>query len=190
MARITETPKPGTRGPALWQGQRPRMATAAVALSQAVYQETSLSFREAEGARMRIAHINGCILCKNFKLADDLANLLERSNSTEDANVNDSRGETPTAEFYEAVLDWRTSNLFSPREKLAIEFAERIAESPQDLPYDDEIWSRLNANFDEGEIVDLAYSITTWIATGRFVHVLGLDGVCPTSAAAQGQLVA
>ena len=27
-------------------------------------------------------------------------------------------------------------------------------------------------------IVDLTYSITTWIATGRFVHVLGLDGAC------------
>ena len=78
---------------------------------------------------------------------------------------------------------------FSERERLAIEYAERIAELPRELPYNDEFWDRLCAKFDDGEIVDLTYSITTWIATGRFVHALGLDGTCPTGPAERVQLV-
>ena len=40
----------------------------------------------------------------------------------------------------------------------------------------------------DDEIADLTYSITCWIATGRLVHVLGLDGACavhPTAVAAE-----
>ena len=33
-------------------------------------------------------------------------------------------------------------------------------------------------NLDDGEITDLTYSAATWIATGRVVHALGLDGPC------------
>jgi alkylhydroperoxidase family enzyme len=75
--------------------------------------------------------------------------------------------------------------LFSERERLAIEYAERIALAPSPLPLDDGFWDRLHAHFDEGEIADLTYSITCWIATGRMVHVLGLDGSCDIRAAAE-----
>ena len=179
MARIREGLDPSGRATVLSQGLRPRMAEATVALSQAVYQETSLSYREAEAARTRIAHINGCLLCKSFRLADDLPDLLRRAKSGEQPNIRDSRGERPTAEFYAAIPGWRDSDEFSERERLAIEYAERVSESPRDLPHDDEFWGRLRACFDDAEIVDLTYSVTTWIATGRFVHGLGLDGSCP-----------
>lgn len=178
MTRISERRKEGAGNTVLWQGHRPRMAAATVALSQAVYQESTLTFREAEAARIRIAHINGCLMCQNFKLADGLADLLERMQSGEEANVSAARGEAPSPQFYAEILNWRGSDLYDARERLAIEYAERIAEAPRDLPYDDAFWDRLNAQFSEEEVVDLTYSITTWIATGRFVHVLGLDGAC------------
>ena len=179
MIRIQERRREGAQNTVLWQGHRPRMATAAVAMSQSVYQESTLSFREAEAARIRIAHINGCLLCRDFRLADDLTDLLERMNSQESPNVLASRGEAPSAEFYAKVANWRNSAMFSERERLAIEYAERVAEAPRDLPNDDAFWQRLTAHFSDEEVVDLTYSITTWIATGRFVHVLGLDEKCP-----------
>lgn len=182
MARIEERRREGAGNTVLWQGHRPRMAAATAALSQAVYQESTLSLREAEAARIRIAHINGCLLCQDFRLADGLAGLLERMQAHEEANVSAARGEPPSREFYEGVPGWRDSALYSPRERLAIEYAERIAEAPRDLPYDDAFWDRLNAAYSEEEVVDLTYSITTWIATGRFVHVLGLDGACAVPA--------
>ena len=185
MARIAEVRGPGDPRIALWQGLQPQMASAMVALSETVYQHTKLSFRVAEAARIRIAHINGCLLCQNFRVAADLSGLMARVGVADDANVSADRGPVPDADFYAAVANWRESLLFSQRERLAIEYAERIAESPRPLPDDDEFWSRLSGAFDDAEIADLTYSITTWIATGRFVHVLGIDGSCAVPAAVQ-----
>ncbi|RYD91894.1 MAG: hypothetical protein EOP61_26690 [Sphingomonadales bacterium] len=96
------------------------------------------------------------------------------------------RGEAQTEAFYQAFAgDWRRSDLFSPRERLAAEYAERIALEPVPLPYDDDFWTRLHAQYDDGEIADLTYSITTWIATGRVVHALGLDGACAIQPASE-----
>ena len=158
---------------------RPRMAAAMEQLSAAVYQETTLTYREAEGARIRIAHINGCLMCQGYRIAEHLPAALQKMDSAEAPNTGEKRGKAPTEEFYRAVAaDWRAFELFSDRERLAIEYAERISLEPVPLPYDDDFWERLHEHFDEGEIADLTYSITTWIATGRVVHALGLDGVC------------
>jgi alkylhydroperoxidase family enzyme len=181
MGRITEVRGSGDPRTPLWQGLRPEMADAVMAVSKAVYQTTTLDFRVAEAARIRIAHINGCLLCRNFRVASDLEGLMARTSGTGEANVSARRGPVPDEAFYAAVETWRDSVLFSERERLAMEYAERIAESPRDLPDDDEFWQRLSSGFDDAEIVDLTYSITTWIATGRFTHVLGFDGSCDVS---------
>ena len=184
MTRITVLQPPGRQDAIIPHVYRPRMAAAMEALSQAVYQETTLSFREAEGARIRIAHINGCLMCQGYRIANDLAAALQKMDSAEAPNIS-GRGEAPTEAFYQAFIgDWRASALFSPRERLAIDYAERISLTPQPLPYDDGFWEQLHAHYDEGEIADLTYSITTWIATGRIVHALGLDGACAIQPAA------
>ncbi|MBV9995607.1 MAG: carboxymuconolactone decarboxylase family protein [Caulobacteraceae bacterium] len=185
MSRVVPMPRTDAPCTALWHGLRPQMSAAAEALSRAVYQETRLSFRVAEGARMRIAQINGCLGCNRFRLEDDLPRYLAQMDEAGRADFGADRGPFPPEEFYQAVADWRVSPLFSDRERLAIEYAERIAESPRDLPYDDAFWTRMHGQFTEAEIVDLTYSITGWIATGRFVHVLGFDGSCPIEPAAQ-----
>jgi alkylhydroperoxidase family enzyme len=190
MTRITVLQPPGRQDAIIPHVYRPRMAQAMEDLSQAVYQETTLTFREAEGARIRIAHINGCLMCQGYRIAADLPAALQKMNSAEAPNNSSSRGEAPSEAYYQAAasVDWRSSDMFTPRERLAIEYAEQIALTPTATPYDDGFWDRLHANFDEGEIADLTYSITTWIATGRVVHVLGLDGACaiapPASAVA------
>ena len=177
MSRITEARNPATPDTVLWQGHRPRMATAALAFSQAVYQESTLSLREAEAARYRIAASVGCQICQGFRVADGLEELLARLGNDEAANLA-ARGVAPGPEFYAAIADWRDTALLNPRERLAAEYAERLDQNPSDLPHDDGFWTRLHSAYDDGEIVDLTYSITAWIATARFVHGLGLDGAC------------
>jgi alkylhydroperoxidase family enzyme len=155
------------------------MAAAMEQLSAAVYQETTLTYREAEGARILIAHKNGCLMCQGYRIADHLPAALQKMGSAETPNAGESRGEAPSEAFYKAIAtDWRASKLLSARERLAVEYAERISLEPVPLPYDDAFWDRMHAHFDAGEIADLTYSITTWIATGRVVHALGLDGAC------------
>jgi alkylhydroperoxidase family enzyme len=184
MSRITVLQPPGRQDAILPHVYRPRMAAAMEQLSAAVYQETTLSFREAEGARIRIAQINGCLMCQGYRIAEDLAAALQKMDTGEDANVH-GRGEAPDEAFYQLMAgDWRSSDKLTARERLSAEYAERISLEPIPLPYDDDFWARLNAEYDEGEIADLSYSITTWIASGRIVHALGLDGACAIGPAA------
>lgn len=50
----------------------PEIVQAGLAFSTAVYQHSTLTLREFEGARARTAEINGCRVCQNFRTARDL----------------------------------------------------------------------------------------------------------------------
>jgi AhpD family alkylhydroperoxidase len=190
MAHIPVLQPPGREDAVIPHGYRPRMAAAMEQLSAAVYQETTLTYREAEGARIRVAHINGCLMCQGYRIAEHLPAALHKMGSAEAPNAGALRGAPPSDAFYKAVAgDWRAAKILSPRECLAIEYAERISLEPVPLPYDQDFWGRLHAHFDPGEIADLTYSIATWIATGRLVHALGLDSACAVESSATASRV-
>ncbi|WP_353227305.1 carboxymuconolactone decarboxylase family protein [Novosphingobium sp.] len=150
---------------------------AAGEFSKAVYRDSGLSLREFEGARMRTAQINGCMICRDFRAARDAAGIFSVGGETPARMVTDN-GPAPDEAFYEHVARWRTSSLFSERERLAIEFAERFAEQPKVLSADARFWTRMHAVYADGEIVDLAHCVAAWIGLGRVAHVLGFDTVC------------
>lgn len=168
----------------VWQQYRPKMAAAAVAFSREVYQGSSLSLREMEGARIRTAQINGCQVCQQWRGAQDTPLYLARVGGDPASGAHARGGNAPDEAFYAAIGEWAASTQFSPRERLAIEYAERLGERPRELDSDSAFWTRMHSAFDDGEIVDLTFSITSWIALGRFTHALALDGVCPMSQAA------
>ena len=145
--------------------------------SKAVYQHSILSLREFEGARTRIAQLNGCIICQQFRAARDAAGRFAASGTRPEHLVTDN-GPAPDEAFYAAVEDWRSATVFSPRERLAIEFAERFAQEPKVIADDDDFWARAHAAFSDKEIVDLAHSVAAWLGLGRIAHVLGFDSVC------------
>ncbi|QZH74291.1 MAG: carboxymuconolactone decarboxylase family protein [Erythrobacter sp.] len=161
-----------------WGQFTPEIGAAAAAYSLAVYEHSQLSMREMEAARMRTALINGCHLCREMRADRDLAGHIERSGGdvARAASVRDNT--PPPEEFYAAVADWRQSALFSDRERLAIEYAERLGEAPKSMDEDEHFWERMHAHYTDREIVDLTFSIGSWMALGRFTHVLALDGVC------------
>lgn len=153
----------------------PIMAAGA-AFSEAVYRESRLSLREFEGARMRTAQINGCMICRDFRAQRDVPKIYGEAG--EASPLVTANGPAPDEAFYGAVSDWRSSSLFSARERLAIEFAERFGTEPQELAADEDFWARMNAAFSDGEIVDLAHCTAAWVGLGRVAHVLGFDTVC------------
>lgn len=162
----------------IWAHHQPEMAAAAANMSLAVYQHGKLSMREAEAARFKTALINGCNACYNYRIARDLPGYIKTVKPDTMANVGSDRGEAPDEALYSAVESGNLAAL-SEREQLAVEYAARIGTDPKAVPYDDALWDRMHRLFEEKEIVDLTYSITHWIAAGRFLHVLGLDNVCP-----------
>jgi alkylhydroperoxidase family enzyme len=155
----------------------PEIMSAGGAFAMAVYRHSRLSLREFEAARARTAEINGCMICQQFRAARDLGGMFAGS-GTRIADTVASRGPAPDESFYAAVSDWRSSPLFNAREALAIEFAERFGIEPKGLAADEAFWNRMQANFSDAEIADLANCVAAWVGLGRAAHVLGFDEVC------------
>ena len=140
----------------VWGELVPGIGPAASAFAQSVYEHTTLGLREFEAARLRVAQINGCLFCQDWRTDRD--------------------GETVEASFDQAVTDWRTTDAFDDRTRLAAEYAERYSLDHHGL--DDEFWARMKASFDDRGIVELSMCLGSWIAFGRLNHVLGLDAAC------------
>lgn len=154
--------------------------------STQVYKNSKLPLREFEAARARIALINGCQLCKQFRSMEDVPTYLEGLGEDPDIGVH-RNGPAPEEEFYLGIGNWQASAIYSPRERLAIEYAERFSLEPDALGHDATFWEQLKAAFSDEEIVDLTLACAAFVAAGRFVHVLGFDegAVCDLRSQAQ-----
>jgi len=80
-------------------------------------------------------------------------------------------------EDYAAVADWRHSDRFSDREKVAIEYAERFV--ADHLSLDDPFWERFRRHWDDSEILDLSVCIASFLGLGRLTQVLAPEHSCP-----------
>jgi alkylhydroperoxidase family enzyme len=140
----------------VWGEMVPGIGMAAANFSLSVYEHTTLGLREFEAARLRIAQINGCLFCLDWRT--------------------EREGQKVEEEFADAVTQWRTADAFDDRTRLAAEYAERYALDHHGL--DEEFWTRMTALYSQREIVELTMSIGSWLAFGRLNHVLGLDAVC------------
>ncbi|SFS10357.1 carboxymuconolactone decarboxylase family protein [Sphingomonas jatrophae] len=154
MAQIDLPEGPGEERERMWQ-LRPEMGAAADAFSAAVQDTSTLTTREQEAARTRIAHINRCIPCS-------------------DARIDDLAGSGLDEAFYEGVD--APDERYSRRERLAIGFAERFAAGVDS--FDPVFWADLRSAFDDGEIVDLAAGCAKWLGLGRINAVLDLQRSC------------
>lgn len=145
----------------LWGEVVPKIGPAAARFSAAVYEHSTLSLREFEAARLRIAQVNHCMFCLDWRTERD--------------------GERVPESFYGEIEHWRdgagTDDL-TPRERLAAEYAERFAADHLSLDGDEGFWERMKAAYTDAEIVELSMSIGSWIAFGRVNHVLGVDAEC------------
>jgi len=154
MARIDLPPGDGDELIRLY-GVSPAMGAAAAKFSDAVYTKSSLAPREREAARMRIAEINQCTVCRET-----------RTTSTESLSEIE----------YLGIAEWRGLTTLSERERLAAEFAERFALDHTNL--DDDMWARLRAAYTDPEVFDLAVSVAGWLALGRVTAIFDAGVTC------------
>jgi alkylhydroperoxidase family enzyme len=61
----------------------------------------------------------------------------------------------------------------SPRERVAIRFAEKLAVDHRKI--DDAFWAELRRHFSEAEIVELVAHTTIYIGFGRFNDIVGIE---------------
>ena len=140
----------------------PHFVDAVNALEAAVW-ASPLPRRTHELVRMRVAEINGCVLCMTWR--------------------NDWADEASLA----AVSQHATSDLFSDAEKVALEYADRFATDSKNI--DGDLLARLGAHFSPAEVVDLTLVVGKYLAMGRFMQVLDLDQACTITFDAEGNLV-
>ena len=146
---------------------RPEMGAAVAKLSDAAYNKSILPTRVREAARMRIAQLNQCKVCLNF-----------RADSVREEGATDE-------EFYAHVADFHRDERYSPREKLAIDYAERFAIAHTAI--DDEFFDRLHEHFTDAEILDLTICIAAFLALGRTLNVIGIEDTSLTDVSFSSQ---
>ncbi len=155
MARITVPDGPGGELVQVW-GLSPELGGAVGKLSAAVYGERLVAPRVREVARMRIAQINGCNVCLDWRFPE-----LAEHGVTED--------------LYDGVAD-PTAGAYTAQELLAIEYAERFALDHRSL--DDAFFDRMKAEFTDAEILELTAMVGSWLAFGRLNAVLDIAEAC------------
>jgi alkylhydroperoxidase family enzyme len=72
-----------------------------------------------------------------------------------------------------AAIDDESADLLTPRERVAVKFAEKLAVDHHKV--DDALWAELRAQFTEAEVIELAAHTTLYIGFGRLNDVIGID---------------
>ena len=156
MARLDVPDGPGGEAAMIWT-LRPQLGGVVERMIRGAYQESILPAEERELARMRIAQINDCIACSDF-----------RAPSVLEAGI--------APELYDNVAAYAAYPGYTPRQRLAIEFAERFANEPATM--DDAFFGRLRGLFSDEEVLDLTLCVAVFLGLGRSLAVLGVDQSC------------
>jgi len=156
MARLDVPDGPGGEAAMIWT-LRPQLGAMVERMIRGAYQESILPAEERELARMRIAQINDCVACADF-----------RAPSVVDAGI--------APELYANVADYATYPGYTPRQRLAIEYADRFANAHASL--DDAFFERLRGVFSDEEVLDLTLCTAVFLGLGRSLAVLGVDQSC------------
>jgi len=136
---------------------RPQLAGMVDRMIRGAYQQSLLPADEREVARMRIAQLNDCVACADF-----------RADSVREAGI--------APELYDNVEHYRDFPGYTPRQRLAIEYAERFATAHDEI--DDAFFTLLRCSFSDEEILDLTLCIAVYLGLGRTLAVLGIDQSC------------
>jgi AhpD family alkylhydroperoxidase len=157
MARLDVPDGPGGEAAMIWT-LRPQLGAMVERMIRGAYQDSILPVDERELARMRIAQINDCVACSDF-----------RAPSVRDASI--------APELYENVAAYATYSGYTARQRLAIEYAERFATAHASI--DDDFFAGLREAFTDEEILDLTLCVAVFLGLGRSLTVLGIDQSCP-----------
>jgi AhpD family alkylhydroperoxidase len=77
-----------------------------------------------------------------------------------------------------ALADWRTSNLFDARERVALDYAEAMTRSEREV--DDDLMARLKQHFDDEAVIELSALIAFQNMSSKFNAALAVppQGFC------------
>lgn len=141
----------------------PHFVDVVVGYERAIAQ-TTLDPRLHELVRYRIAQINQCTVCLNFRL--------DGSGVSED--------------LLAQVATHADSDAFTRAEKAALTFAEQFCGDSAAIS--DALLTEVREQLSAEQVVELALVVGKYLAMGRFMQVLGLDQACEIRSTAGSSL--
>ena len=157
MARIEIPEGKGDPEVRMWK-LRPEMGIGAGALSHAIYEQSILPVRERELARMRIAQINDCAICQQWRKTRGHGRGADRRRLRARRRLADVPG----------LLRAGTAGRRVRRAFRARPPRHRRRRSSRGCARE----------YTDAEILDLTVCIGAWLALGRTMNVLGVDSYC------------
>jgi uncharacterized peroxidase-related enzyme len=133
---------------------RPEILRTMIAHFRAVMETGTVGAKLKELVIVRTSQINQCEYCLNSH-----TQLAHRHGWSEEQIAD--------------LANFRTRTDFNEREKAALELAER--ETLESTGINDEFWTRLRQDFDEGEIIELAAAIGLFNYFNRFNNSLKME---------------
>jgi alkylhydroperoxidase family enzyme len=160
MIRVTVPDGKQARAYALSELGSPDLSAAlGASLRAQLAPSTTLTGREREGVRARMAHAIDCVNCLQWRPAEQTPGYAS---------------EPIPESFYAHIGDPEGWPDYTERERLTIAFADRFATDHEALQADDDFWDRLHGQFTDAELADLALLCGTWLGSGRVMQVLGV----------------
>jgi AhpD family alkylhydroperoxidase len=123
-------------------------------LEMATERSHRMDERLKELAELKAAQLAGCEWCLDFGSA------LVRAQGITDEEMR-------------ALVDYANSDLLGPDDKLVLDYATAMSRTPVEVP--DELFERLRARFDEGQLVELTSVIALENYRARFNWALGIQ---------------
>jgi alkylhydroperoxidase family enzyme len=84
-----------------------------------------------------------------------------------------SRASGVSAEKIEALRNYRSSALFSETERLVLEYADGMTQTPVEVP--DALFAKLQEKFNERQLVELTATLAWENYRARFDHAFGVE---------------
>jgi AhpD family alkylhydroperoxidase len=142
--------------PAVVMAHHPRLLKGYAAFELALEHSHKLDDVAKYLAMTKAALVAGCEFCI------DIGSHLGRVKGVTEQQLRDLVGDA-----------WRDSDVYTPLERLAIEYAVAMTGTPVEV--DDELFARLGEQLDEGQIVELTTAIALENYRARFNHALGIE---------------
>ncbi len=135
----------------------PKVFGAMSGFEMALERSNRIPIRYKALGELRAAMVVGCEFCV------DIGSMIARQSGLTDDELKD-------------LVQWRASERLDEKDKLVLEYADAISQTPTDVP--DELFEKLRSHFDEQQLVELTAAIAweNWRARFNWAFGLGSEG--------------
>lgn len=134
--------------------RHPRLLAGSIAFEQVFWAGRLVDSSLKRLAEVRVASLVNCTLCM------DSGTAFAKSNGISEEKLR-------------SLPSYRTNRLFSEKEKLVLEYADYMTQTPLEIP--ESFRQKIRQHFSEAQMVEISATIAMENLRSRFYHAIGLE---------------